>query len=734
VSFVPHVVWAFGQSPIVRKFIAPLRGLGATGITVASPTASIPGDHDLYEFHIEQSSFSFHPDLAPSTIWGYRPKGALPSYLGGVVVATQGQPTRMRFTNNLPGTHPLPVDDTLTSPPPAGTLSSEFNVPGAQQHDRAAVHHHGALIDWTSDGGPFDWFTPNGHYGPSLPASSPIRSDANGRPLANNQIELFHPNQQSARFSWYHDHAAGLTRLNAYAGVASAYLITDSIEQSLIQQGYLPDIAGYPLGIPLIIQDKTFVDGTDPNYRWGSRGDLFYPYQYEPNVDINGQSNSKGRWDWGPTVSPPAPPPAAGWRALPGLSTVPEFYSDTSVVNGVAYPYLPVEQRHYRFRILNGSQARFYNLMLFYASNADPGEVDTRIVANANGSVSIVPVGKPGPAMIQIGTEGGFLDFPVLLNSPPQPCRIVLDPDTGNWISGKYNLLLRTGERADILVDFSNVPVGARLILYNDAPAPFPEGDVRNDYYTGAADLRSMGGVDTPMPGQGPNSRTLMQFQVVARTGAADPQAMNFFEKLARQGDAAGRSNFSAMVAPAAAVDPATAVKVRSLTLNEDFDDYGRLVQRIGTHTMESPTSGTFGRDYDSTPTEIVKAGTTEIWRIYNTTGDTHPMHFHLVNVRVLSRRPFSYTVSSKGIFRPTLGPARPADANERGLKETVRMNPGEMTEVLIAFNLPKLPFSVPYSPRLQRNYNINGYEYVWHCHILEHEEHDMMRPLVIVP
>ena len=67
-------------------------------------------------------------------------------------------------------------------------------------------------------------------------------------------------------------------------------------------------------------------------------------------------------------------------------------------------------------------------------------------------------------------------------------------------------------------------------------------------------------------------------------------------------------------------------------------------------------------------------------------------------------------------------------DANELGWKETVRMNPGEVTRVIMKFDLPKIPASMddPKSPRT------GGHEYVHHCHILEHEEHDMMRPLVV--
>ena len=131
-------------------------------------------------------------------------------------------------------------------------------------------------------------------------------------------------------------------------------------------------------------------------------------------------------------------------------------------------------------------------------------------------------------------------------------------------------------------------------------------------------------------------------------------------------------------------------------------------------------------------PTEIVRAGTEEVWEIANLTGDTHPIHFHLVDVQVLSRQAFDADHYAGGAPRLT-GPAVAPDNNELGWKETVRMNPGEVTRVWLRFTLPVVPFTVPASPRLAAQYGIHGAEYVWHCHILDHEEHDMMRPLVVV-
>ena len=169
---------------------------------------------------------------------------------------------------------------------------------------------------------------------------------------------------------------------------------------------------------------------------------------------------------------------------------------------------------------------------------------------------------------------------------------------------------------------------------------------------------------------------------------------------------------------------------VRQLTLNETFDAYGRLIQMLGTLVpMGSPSAG-FGRPYESPTTELVTAGATEVWEIFNTTADVHPMHFHLVNVQVINRQEVQ---NFNGI--PTFKAAPvPPEPNELGWKETVRMMPGTVTRIMIQFDLASAAITTkdganitfPSSP-------LGGAEYVWHCHILEHEEHDMMRPLIVI-
>jgi hypothetical protein len=165
------------------------------------------------------------------------------------------------------------------------------------------------------------------------------------------------------------------------------------------------------------------------------------------------------------------------------------------------------------------------------------------------------------------------------------------------------------------------------------------------------------------------------------------------------------------------------------------------LIQMEGTdqqNGLNSQGLPTWSRPYLSNPTEVPVAGSTEVWEIYNLTMDTHPIHFHLVNVQLIQRAKFN--VGDPGnpvapippIFAPIAGTERAPNANEVGWKETIRMNPGEVTMVIMKFDLPKVPFTMPFNTR-DAAFPAKSHEYVWHCHILEHEEHDMMRPLVVV-
>jgi spore coat protein A len=266
------------------------------------------------------------------------------------------------------------------------------------------------------------------------------------------------------------------------------------------------------------------------------------------------------------------------------------------LVNGLVAPTVTLEQRQYRLRLLNACQARFLNPRLVYAKGTSfPNSTE--------------PSSKAGPGFIQLGTEGGFLPYPALVNGPNQ-----------------MRLIMAPAERADLVVDLRNVPAGSTLILYSDAPAPYPMGDPLNDYYPGNPSTPSS------KPGYTPNTRTLLQIKVVKRVGAANPSVS--LPLVMHPTDP-----FLVTQIPGKRTPIPNGVKVRRLTLNEDFDEFGRLIQREGTD--ESIYPDTFARGYMDDVTEVIEPGATEVWEIINLTGDTHPIHMHLVNFMVLSRQPF---------------------------------------------------------------------------------------------
>lgn len=659
---------ALANSAKLKKFIQPLRGVGEIPVAASDGTSSLGATH--YTIDIGQFEDQLHPDLPnPTRLRGFGQGGNF-KHLGGIIAAKRGEPVQITFRNNLPGEHTLPVDRTI--------MGADLG------DDRVDVHLHGGYVPWISDGGPHAWWGSTGARGPSFINNSVLNPGA-----ALNEAEYYYPNNQGARLMWYHDHVFGLTRLNAYAGIATGYVIYDDYELSLVKNSSLPG----PLDtrtVYLVFQDKIFVSAdtaiADPtwyDFMPNSRpGDLWYAHVYDTAM-------------FGPLGPAPFGPP-------PDPSCVPEFFGDTILVNGTVYPYLEVEQREYRFRLLNACQAKFLNPRLVYAKGTTfPDSTEPKTNA-------------AGPAFIQIGTEGGFLPAPAMLNGPNQPL-----------------LLIAPAERADLIVDFRNVPAGSTLILYSDAPGPHPGGDPTQDYYPENP--------KTPAstPGYGPNTRTLLQIRVKARSGPADPPITlpaparftptdPFLLKQSPGIPTAYTVNAQGVATIKLASGTRVQAKVRQLTLNEAFDGYGRLAQLLGTNIPTNPGGKilSFGRAYEDPITENPAAGSYEIWEIANLTADTHPIHFHLVNVQILARQKFNVN-SYTGVPNYQSSPVGP-DANELGWKETVRMNPGEVTSVFMKFDLPSVPFVVPTSPRT------GGNEYVWHCHILEHEEHDMMRPLIV--
>jgi FtsP/CotA-like multicopper oxidase with cupredoxin domain len=398
-----------------------------------------------------------------------------------------------------------------------------------------------------------------------------------------------------------------------------------------------------------------------------------------------------------------------------------------------------------------------------------------------------------GPTWLQIGTESGFLPVPVEV--PIRPVSWNGDPTTfnaGNVDGG--SLLLGPAERADVIVDFSKFP-GETLILYNDAPAAFPALDPRYDYYTGNPDLTDTGGAPSTQPGYGPNTRTLMQIRVKSATPAPtysfDALRQAFLPSNAAIGGVFKKGQEDIIVGQKfynEAYNMAfpktwpnwgisriqdnslsfmnTAGQIKTLAMQPKaihdemgaaYDEYGRMSAKLG---LEVPFTGNINqtfilRNYVDPTTETVKTSApgpvsdndgTQIWKITHNGVDTHPVHFHLFDVQLINRVGWD-------------GAIRPPDPNEMGWKDTIRISPLEDTIVAVRPIGPKPPFGIPNSvrplnPALPLGANVGftnidqfgnpiapvvinamfdfDWEYVWHCHILSHEEADMMRPINI--
>jgi FtsP/CotA-like multicopper oxidase with cupredoxin domain len=612
----------------IRKFVDALPGLGRTGandlgqyIPVAVPDTTTFSGSDYYEIALVQYTKKFSKDLPATTLRGYvqietpaiaaqsrhipltYPDGSAikdaagnqvyavdaPQYLGPTIVAQHGRAVRVKFTNYLPtgagGDLFLPVDTTImgAGTGPDGTMYAQ---------NRGELHLHGGDTPWISDGTPYQWTTPGKETtsytrGVSVQFVPDMWFDAQGHVVpagtagASNDpgpgsLTYYYTNEQSARLMFYHDHSAGITRLNVYAGEAAPYVLRDAAEQDLVngtnnaganpgKQKVLPSSE-----IPLVIQDKTFVPSSaqlnaeDPTWnaaKWGGTGSLWMPHVYMPNQNPSDSQgvNALGRWDYNSWFYPPQAPqtygpvanPLAGTTAeegpynpgTPTPSIVPEAFMDTPLVNGVAYPYLKVGRHAYRFRILNASDDRTLDLQLYYAksnapmwnsngtlNSANAGEVPMVAAAAGSGLPARWPVdgrdgGVPspkaqGPSMVQIGNEGGILPQAAVLKNTPVGYEYFRRTITVLNVT-KHTLILGPAQRADIIVDFSKVPAGSQLVLYNDAPAPMPGYDSRLDYYTGDPDQVAIGGAPSTKAGYGPDTRTIMQFRVSGRAAPA---------------------------------------------------------------------------------------------------------------------------------------------------------------------------------------------------------------------
>jgi FtsP/CotA-like multicopper oxidase with cupredoxin domain len=661
------------QTPLpgskIKQFVDPLPTLSVAGGAMETVLA---GTHEIKltmcEFQANVMPSTFKPAGGAYTgtwVWGYRagaqPANAVGTYIGPVIVATRDTPTTIRFVNNLTADHIAWrswTDQTLHWAMGHGHGHYDGPIP-------AVAHFHGGEIPPVMDGGPDAWFTTDGQHGHAyytMPGA------------AGNEAIYRFPNTQEEAAVWFHDHVLGATRLNVYAGLAGAYPIIDrkrAFPRGLHPLGLGGDPQGLPESpiVPLVLQDRIF----DTN------GQLFFP-----TVGIN--------------------PEHPFW--------IPEFVGDTIVVNGKVWPYFNVQPKRYRFLLINGSNARAYELFL------------------AN------PVTKAmGPAMWQIGTDGGYLDKPVRI-----------DPNAPKGQLQK--LVLMPGERADVIIDFAGF-ADQTLILRNTARTPYPKGTAPNGTTVGQ----------------------IVQFRV--QPGAVDDQTydpasgVDLRAPMVRLANP-GTGRLAAGV---------TANKTRQLTLNEVMGMGGPLEILVNNTKWEGKQAdGTIRPDFTPVTndgvteghSELPNEGDTEVWEVVNLTADAHPIHLHLTHFQLINRQ--SYNVSNyngaygaafpSGVYQPSYGPplnydtgnpralggnpditpflqgkATPLAPNEAGWKDTVIMYPGQVTRIAMRFAPMHLPATAPadilhypFDP------NAGGHGYVWHCHIIDHEDNEMMRPYSVEP
>lgn len=524
---------------------------------VISPVG-VDGGIDLYHVEISQFTQTLHSQLPPTTVWGYNG-----TYPGPTFNVDSGVPIKVDWVNKLidgtgtPLPHILPYDDTVH-----GAWS------GFPQ-SRIVTHLHGGVVEPESDGFPEYWY----------PGDPNAAANGMGGPAGNSYRDTYN-NQQPATTLWYHDHAMGITRLNVYAGLAGFYLLRDKNEAAL-------NLPSGDYEVPLVLQDRSFYDDGQFFYPRGP-GDLTDPGGPNPLGDL----------------------PASGFTG--DASVVPHFLGNTNLVNGVVWPYLEVEPRKYRFRILNGANSRFYDLQL------------------DAGAAGILP-------FHQIGSDGGLLEA----------------------TTDRSQMLMAPAERSDVIVDFSSLSVNDEVILRNFAPdGPFESPTATYD----PADPNTTGQV--------------MKFRVVAPMGT-------------------DTSSLPTSLVSVPRIPESEAIVTRQLSLVDDVDEFGRPKLLLNGAKWTDPT------------TELPVQGTTEIWEITNSTVGSHPIHLHLVQFQVLDR-----------FARPAGGgdPIEiPLEPYELGWKDTFKVNRRETVRVIARFE------------------DFDGL-YVWHCHILEHEDHEMMRRYEVVP
>ena len=691
---------SWGQAPgqvmldpkLVPQFVEPLPHFANHRVAGSSFTASA---EEIQQMVLPASFYAAlpAPHNAGTYVWGYNVNGVGAYYPGFTVEAECGIPTTAWYSNNLPVSGSIvqgyiTVDQTLHWADPLMEMGSLLPYTGPPP---IVTHLHGAEVPSEFDGGPDQWFTPDGMRGAGYRSLFPV---------GGNQAVYWYPNDQEPTTLWFHDHALGATRINVYAGLAAYYLLRDwSVER--------PDLPGGPNDVTV----------TEPGRA------IFGDTQYKPEIEIVIQDrmfDTNGQLYF-PSIG--INPEHPYW--------IPEFFGNVMLVNGKTWPYLNVEPRRYRFRVLDGCNARFLRMWL-------------------QNPVTLAF----GPPIWQIGSDGGLLSTPAKL-------------DASNLLAPTY-LFLGPGERADVIIDFSGF-AGQTLTLWNNAKAPFPKGTPANPKTTGRIMQFRVGTVVTGPGGVDPSynpatlaSPRLSPINPVVPATAVVKRQLTLNEVMGMGGPL-------------------------EVLVNNTKWSGKRIVGMVGGMHVFEPIPGFTANAQGDLMSELPKVGTTEIWEIINLTADAHPMHLHLTQFQLISRQRFNVTKYNKayaaafpggydftmmmtvpaGVFIPAYGPplayntpnldgavggnppitrvlqgvaALPL-SEETGWKDTIKAYPGEVTRVAVRFtqqNGNAYTFdatgNTPIAFDRDNILESAGPGYVWHCHIVDHEDNEMMRPYLPVP
>lgn len=731
---------------LVQKYVSPL---------VIPPVMNSAGAPNTYDIAVRKFMQQILPAGYPATqVWSYGPAAdPVPdvapaansqfNYPAYTIETTASTPVNVRWRNELVAIDPhtgypypegdrrrkflphfLPLDQTLhwANPPATGCMDGTNRTDCAtlnpfpyQGPVPIVTHLHGAHVDPHSDGYPEAWWLPAAsNIPPRYARKGTLFDDATGTNRGNRgYADYIYRNDQPATTLWYHDHSLGITRANVYAGPAGFWLIRGGAHDGAINSvsklpAVLPGpapVAGEtvaalntPLNpvrnkireIPIVIQDRSFnTDGT-----------LSYP-------------DSRAFFDGftGPYV--PYSDIAPTWN--------PEAFFNTMVVNGTTWPTLQVAPAKYRFRLLNGCNSRFLNLALF---KLHPKKM------KYDGELP----------MYQIGAEQGFLPQAVEIKTgfaTPLPGNGTIPPRI-NAPSDQQALLMGLAERADVIIDFSGFADGTIIRMINTAPdAPFggfPDtpadplttGQVMEFVVNSAllkpADATTTSPFNLVLNAEKPLGAPSMTRQVSLNEEESEKVCVDPITNLFVPGVQPPLcGGLGVPVAPKAAM-------LGTVDLTNPTVPMGIPLMWSDETGVSQPVQITLqdGTVMTINVTENPATGTTEIWEIYNFTEDAHPIHLHLVRFELVNREIFDPLFGIAGTFRnnrpgrqghQTFNPLSAITApepGETGYKDTVIAYPGQITRVKARFDISGL--------------------YVWHCHILEHEDNEMMRPYVVSP